>query len=162
MSNTTSQPNPSSKKPPTVTKVFQLVYASSAVNKFTDDQIVELLKKAREKNKRLNITGLLLYKDGNFMQALEGPEEAVRDLFSTIRQDDRHKGVIVLTSGKVEAREFKEWEMGFANVARISKEKNLEGVSEFLQEGFSSESFQNDRSRVQTFLKVFRDVVAGG
>ncbi|NJO83577.1 MAG: BLUF domain-containing protein, partial [Blastochloris sp.] len=46
----------------------------------TDDQLREILVKARDKNRRLNVTGMLLYRDRFFIQALEGEQEVVEPL----------------------------------------------------------------------------------
>ncbi|GAB2709244.1 hypothetical protein GCM10011495_12850 [Hymenobacter frigidus] len=39
-----------------------------------------LLRKARHYNQQANISGLLLYANGQFLQVLEGPEPALSDL----------------------------------------------------------------------------------
>ena len=52
--------------------MHQLVYVSAATHAFTKSELLELLNKARANNQRLGITGLLLFKDGDFIQLLEG------------------------------------------------------------------------------------------
>ena len=47
-----------------------LVYVSLANQEMSESHLEDLLKKARIKNETLNITGMLLYRDGFFMQAL--------------------------------------------------------------------------------------------
>ena len=64
--------------------MFRLIYVSTAVRLLNKDELVEILNVSREKNARLNITGLLLYKDGNFMQLLEGRKEDVLALYDVI------------------------------------------------------------------------------
>ncbi len=61
--------------------MLSLIYVSSSTRAFSDADLVALLEQSQEKNARLDITGMLLYKDGNFMQVLEGPDDAVRQLF---------------------------------------------------------------------------------
>ena len=68
--------------------------------------LLELLAVARRNNPRAGVTGQLLYKDGNFMQLIEGDEAAVRALFARIERDPRHGGVIVLLDHVVPEREF--------------------------------------------------------
>jgi hypothetical protein len=53
-------------------KYFFLVYVSSAIYIFTQEELLILLDQCVELNKNNGITGMLLYKDGNFMQVLEG------------------------------------------------------------------------------------------
>ena len=57
--------------------IFYLVYVSSAVRLFATAELLKILGKFRRNNQLLGISGLLLYKDGNFIQALEGTEETV-------------------------------------------------------------------------------------
>lgn len=45
---------------------------------------------------------MLLYKDGNFMQLLEGEKEAVLRLHKNIIVDPRHKGFLTLLQGETE------------------------------------------------------------
>ena len=96
--------------------MLQLVYVSSAIELFSSHDLLALLEQSRAKNVRAGITGLLLYKDGNFMQLLEGPEAAVRELYAAIRRDARHHGIILLLEGTVEEREFPDWAMAFPDL----------------------------------------------
>lgn len=97
--------------------MIAIIYISSAVRPFSDDELAACLAQYREKNDRLEITGILLYKDGDFMQLIEGPEEAVRSLAKTIYGDPRHHGIIQLIERKTAAREFEDWSMEFQNVS---------------------------------------------
>jgi len=76
--------------------MIQLVYVSSAVKPFTDQELLGLLEKARENNQKLGITGMLLYKNGDFMQALEGDEQVVLSLADHIAKDLRHGDIRVI------------------------------------------------------------------
>ncbi len=100
-------------------EMFQLVYVSTAVKPFSANELFEWLAPFRERNARLGITGLLLYKEGSFMQALEGEEAAVRELFATIRADARHHHILILVTLPVPARQFPDWSMGFKNLDQI-------------------------------------------
>jgi Sensors of blue-light using FAD len=66
------------------------------VKPFSTEELTDLLRKSRDNNAALGITGMLLYKDGNFMQVLEGDEERVRALATKVSQDRRHRGFIQL------------------------------------------------------------------
>ena len=56
--------------------------------------MVSLLERARRNNARVGVTGLLLYREGNFMQALEGREEDVTGVHGRIAGDPWHRGLI--------------------------------------------------------------------
>ena len=99
--------------------MFHLVYSSRAVNALSAAELLAQLPVYREKNIRLGITGLLLYKQGEFMQALEGDEPAVRSLFSSIGKDPRHEQIHLLTTAEVSKRQFPRWSMGFKNLDEI-------------------------------------------
>jgi len=72
--------------------MFSLIYVSSAVTEFSKSELVDLLESCHANNANLGVTGMLLYKDGNFMQALEGNEDVVRGLHAKIALDPRHRG----------------------------------------------------------------------
>ena len=135
--------------------MVSLVYASSAVDDFSASDLVALLRQCCEKNVQLDISGMLLYKDGNFMQVLEGPDEAVGRLIQTIDADRRHKGIIRLEERQIEERQFSGWAMAFHNL-RDPAVRELEGYSEFLNDRLDSEAFRSDASRAHRLLNVFR------
>ena len=86
--------------------MLAIVYVSSAVKPFSNADLSSLLEQSREKNARLRSTGILLYKDGDVMQLIEGPDEAVTSLAKTIYCDSRHRGIIELIKRDITEREF--------------------------------------------------------
>jgi hypothetical protein len=135
--------------------MLSLVYVSSATEPFSTKQLYDLLAKSRENNARRGLTGILLYKDGNFMQLLEGPEQAVRDLMDAIQQDSRHQGLIVLSQTTVAERSFPEWSMGFCDLD-APETKSIPGYSEFLNSPLTGEEFGPDPQRSQKLLLCFK------
>lgn len=109
-------------------KLTQLIYVSSAVKLYTDKQLNDLLVLARNQNKIHHVTGLLLYKDGDFMQVIEGEENDIDNLFKNIVSDKMHTGVICMIREKIDKREFSNWSMGFKNLSSDRQE----GFSNFL------------------------------
>jgi hypothetical protein len=116
--------------------MIQLAYVSSTTGLLTVDGIEKILVVSREKNRKLGITGMLLYKGGNVLQVLEGEEEAVVTLFEVIRKDERHGGIIRLYQKSVLERDFPEWTMGFHELNAEST-RRLEGFTEFLNPRFN-------------------------
>jgi len=110
-----------------------LVYVSCATPLCTTEALVDILRHSRANNERLDITGLLLYVDGNFMQGLEGPEAAVLGLYERIRRDLRHKNVKTILSAPVDRRCFPQWSMGFREASALPEAERV-GISTFLQE----------------------------
>lgn len=132
-----------------------LIYVSSAVRPLSRDELVVLLVTCRENNARMGITGMLLYKEGNFMQVLEGEEPAVRALYEKIRTDPRHTGEILLWQGPLEGRQFGEWSMGFQDLDS-EEARSTPGYSEFLNTTLSSDEFAGNPSRQRQLLLTFK------
>ena len=137
-------------------RLLSLVYISAARRLFSEDDLKALLEQSREKNKRLGITGMLLYKDGSFIQVLEGSDEAVTGLYRTIERDPRHHGVVELIRQQTEAREFPAWSMGFRNLKDVDLQQ-MPGYSTFLNQPLNSADFQADPTRAQKLLRMFRE-----
>lgn len=97
--------------------MFQLIYTSKEKQAFSPSALKTLLMRARIRNREVDVTGILIYHAGMFLQALEGEEAAVRTIFSRIEKDTRHADIGVLRSiasvGK--RRVFGDWSMGFAD-----------------------------------------------
>jgi hypothetical protein len=56
-----------------------------------------------------DVTGVLVYRHGYFMQYLEGHELSVSDLFRKIRGNINHYNVRVLSQGSLPHRRFSDW-----------------------------------------------------
>lgn len=97
--------------------VFSLVYSSTTDHDWSQDELVGLLEWSRGWNLEHGVTGLLLYRDCAFMQFLEGDEETVRGLFSSISADPRHQDVDLMWDHHTEERRFDGWTMGFRELA---------------------------------------------
>lgn len=77
-------------------------------------QLEEPLVQSREFNRSKNITGILLYCDGSFMQLLEGDEVEIRALYGRIEKDRRNYDVRTLLTLHTSERWCKDWAMGFS------------------------------------------------
>ncbi|KQN41005.1 MULTISPECIES: BLUF domain-containing protein [unclassified Frigoribacterium] len=96
--------------------MLSTVYVSRSSYPFTDDDLANLLMTSRSNNARLGITGMLLHREGRFIQVLEGPEEAVRERLAVIARDPRHTAVHTIVDERVEDRLFPAWTMGYRAV----------------------------------------------
>lgn len=135
--------------------MFFIIYVSSASEQFSQPDLLSLLEKCHENNVKLEITGMLLYKDGNFMQVLEGEEETVRNLYNKIAGDTRHHGAMTLLQGNMDKRQFPDWSMGFCNLNSDDMCATL-GYSEFLNTKLTGEEFSSDPTRAQKLLLSFK------
>jgi hypothetical protein len=135
--------------------MFFMVYTSSAVTPFTRSELTDLLEKSRVNNAALDISGMLLYKDGNFMQVLEGDEVAVRTLYDKVARDPRHRGLLVLLQGTLTERQFPDWSMGFRDL-NAADVLAVPGYDEFLNTPLTDARFSSDPTRCQKLLNTFK------
>ncbi|WP_320826648.1 BLUF domain-containing protein [Reinekea sp.] len=135
--------------------MIHLLYVSSAKGAMTEDDLLYLLEQSRSRNEKLNITGMLLYSGGNFMQILEGEDKDVEDIYDAIKIDPRHKGSILVLKQNIEMRTFPDWSMGFKNYTK--KSTNSEGeYEEVLNRKRNPEKFANSSDMVLDLLDQFK------
>ena len=139
--------------------MLSIIYASSAVRLLDRKELVDLLEYSREKNVKYDITGMLLYRGGNFIQVIEGEDEEVLQLYNNIKADPRHKDVTLLSKDPIAKRQFPDWRMGFRNIDQMSA-KELEGFSSFLENDFSPAYFKDKPTRAYILLLSFKDTMS--
>lgn len=100
-----------------MTSLVHCIYVSTASQSFLPGELVELTVAAREKNERLNITGVLLYMAGRFFQVLEGESAAVEDVYASIVADPRHREVTQIIFETISKRSFEDWSMSLVNLS---------------------------------------------
>lgn len=128
--------------------LLSIVYASTATVPFSDVDLALLLAGSRIRNDERGLSGLLLYRNGQFMQVLEGPEPAVRALLATIAEDPRHSGVRALHEERIDDRRFGSWAMGYRSISE-TEPPSWFGSPEALR--------QRDFSHAGELLAWFRD-----
>lgn len=93
--------------------MHHLIYFSRATQAFADQQLQDLLTQARLRNAALGITGILLYGNDQFVQVLEGEEQAVLDTYERICRDPRHRAVTLFANKAIAVRSYEGWGMYF-------------------------------------------------
>lgn len=89
--------------------LIHCIYVSAATREFESSELSELLWAARQTNRRLGVTGMLLFAEGTFFQILEGPPQTVDALYERIARDTRHAEVAKLIREPIARRSFEEW-----------------------------------------------------
>jgi hypothetical protein len=120
----------------------------------SDDELLNLHHFSRKNNLKLEITGMLLYKEGNFMQMLEGEEAQVLELYDKILKDKRHKDIYKIMSGSIKDRNYENWSMGFCNMNKIENYSNYE---EFIEKNLQLRTFQDDAQAAYEFIVNFNE-----
>lgn len=94
--------------------IHQLVYESHPTDALTKEQLRDILTKSQYKNIRLNLSGLLIFHAGKFLQLLEGGKKEVDELFDAIRRDPRHTDIKVVLESDCQFRSMPSWVMGLS------------------------------------------------
>ena len=94
-------------------RMYYIIYLSVASKWPNEAELREILDISRVNNHRKNISGVLLYGDGKFIQVLEGREADVQETYHRIAADQRHKGLTPIARGELDERSFPEWSMGY-------------------------------------------------
>ncbi len=137
--------------------LIQLIYMSSATREFASHELPSLLSKTRLKNNLLNVSGMLVYHKGVFLQILEGPPEVVDALYQQIAADDRHTNCEILLRCSVDQRSFADWSMAFINTNEYRNPRQIPGYQDFFDSAEPLAHLRNKSGMAQKLLLAFRD-----
>jgi len=103
-------------------QLVRLIYVSVMTEACDTEALENILKVSRTNNAKYGITGVLCYDLTYFLQALEGPRNAVNELYTNISRDRRHQYLTLLEYADIDSRLFGEWSMGFTYGSSVDKE----------------------------------------
>lgn len=111
--------------------IYQMIYSSQAKTPLSPAGLEEILVDARVGNEKRQVTGVLVYIDGVFMQILEGEEKVLRALLKSIAADSRHTDLKVFYEREVSERTFPDWRMAYlsATPQQMAVWAGLEGTA---------------------------------
>ena len=128
-----------------------LIYFSHATRPMEANDLQALLDFARDHNSAHDISGLLLYQAGYFLQALEGEPLEIQKLFERIKRDTRHCKVTKIYDQEVDERSFADWNMGF-HVVTGDDMKSCDGYTDVLSDEVATNEI--DLADEMTFCMV--------
>jgi len=135
--------------------LIHIVYVSFARENFSEKDLKTLLKEIRKKNADQGVTGLLLYNNGSFIQVIEGKQEIIHRLFTSISRDLRHTNVVKLLEEPIRYRAFPDWSMGFREISD-EQSVSIPGFSDFMHRENPVQTIQNSTEQVIYLLNSFR------
>ena len=94
----------------------RLIYTSQAVKDFSKSELLDLLHDARAYNTIDNICGVLMHRNGHFLQVLEGESDPIENLLGRLQKDTRHKNLKIIHDSSVDSLLFSNWAMGSADL----------------------------------------------
>ncbi len=135
--------------------MIQISYISSAAQPMSTEQLLALLQQSLKNNAVNGVTGMLLYCNGTFLQALEGDEKAVDGLYDKIQTDPRHTNIQFLHRRSIEHRQYSEWSMGFKRVSDKELQK-IEGLRDFSERDFNAAYLTKNIAVVENIMDHYR------
>lgn len=90
-----------------------MVYSSTASRPLAKSDLDNILRDARARNLQEQVTGLLLFTNGKFMQYLEGPKASILKIFDIIKKSIAHQDIVEISQQPLERREYADWSMAF-------------------------------------------------
>jgi hypothetical protein len=132
--------------------LHELVYVSLAEHEMAPQELCTLLDQARAYNRARGITGLLVYRDREFMQLIEGERDEVMALFEMIERDPRHLKLHRLWDGPIAARSCVDWAMGYAELQDAAL-RALPGGQSVLDDGLFAAGRSSAGRRVLLHLR---------
>jgi len=124
---------------------YAISYVSTASRNLEEEKIENILRISEENNNKNNITGLLLFSEGNFFQIIEGRKEEIAELYNKIEKDSRHHNIIKIFEKRIYKEAFDGYKSDFIsentryNSSRLNNyEKYIEVLDEPLQKAVSN------------------------
>lgn len=133
--------------------LFNITYLSSAIPEFDKDELLQVLEESKVRNEAAGISGILVYRDGNILQVLEGEEASVQATYQRIANDPRHVGILPIIREPIPERQFDEWSMAFRDLSLDSED--VEGFNDILNARNPEAKIDLPPSKVKTFLLSF-------
>ncbi len=127
-----------------------IVYFSSSVGLFQEEDLSIILRQSRRNNVRSGITGVMLCVRGSIIQVLEGEKEIVEALYKRIEQDQRHKEVTRVLNRPIGQRLFADWAMGYETITS----SQLDDIKTIVN--FDNEKEASSASQENIILKTIK------
>ncbi len=126
--------------------LMSVIYASRSTEHFHEHEIPELLKQARLANAKHEITGMLLYIDGSFLQVLEGQPDMAEAVFGTILRDKRHTQVTLIAKDAIPERAYEGWTMNHKTLDPVEAGE-LIGEADYFRSGAWVTQLDSNRAK---------------
>jgi len=90
------------------------------------EDFTNILNTSRKNNPVVNITGILFYDQGKFIQIIEGEKSQLDALMGRLNHDTRHSNIQILIDSPIESRELENWNMeAFDISSHVEKDWSL-------------------------------------
>lgn len=133
-----------------------IVYISKYFGALSDvDKVLaDITSKSEITNERLQITGMLFFHDGYFVQLIEGERQNIELLMSKIEKDSRHYDIRRIVDEAIDERSFHNWRMDSFKLDEFSK-VDLSNLDEML--AVYRRNYKMDSANLVLFFKMALD-----
>jgi hypothetical protein len=137
--------------------IRSILYVSTSrlVMPAAEVQVQAIVDWSRHWNEGVGITGALIFTERHFSQFIEGPFEAIADLFAKLQRDPRHEQIHVVRDGMAHERNFDGWNLVYSGPEMFLEPQLLPLLT--LQPGFTLEKAADD---LILLMKAFTTPVA--
>ena len=135
--------------------MIRINYLSQATPNFSSIDLLYLLEQCQTNNRKLGLTGLLIFGNGTFLQVIEGEDHIVDALMEKISKDRRHTNFQILATFPIDERHYSDWSMGFEKLTEqtIAEVPNLKN---FTLSDFNPEYLSSNESVIESLLERHR------
>ena len=111
--------------------MYTICYVSSVKPGLSQEELEDLFTSTEKYNTESDITGILLYESGKFLQVLEGKKEELTELYDKIAEDSRHGNIFVILKSESKKRIFEDYSSRFSIV---KTKEDLQKIETYLNE----------------------------
>ncbi|CAM4293974.1 BLUF domain-containing protein [Gillisia limnaea] len=113
---------------------FVISYVSTAIRELHQDEVVNILEETQIRNNKHGVNGLLIYTSGNFFEVIEGEKIRITDLFKVIKEDPRHKNIILIFEKEVDKPLFKDKDANFISENTLHRQMEVENFLYYIKD----------------------------
>lgn len=106
--------------------MLRLFFISAATHFKTARELNEIMRASRMRNRAEGVSSLLIYNDGSYAQLMEGPKQAVLNVFERIKKDKRHTGAAIIFQEETDTRITEGWDMQLLPVSKIAADDDYD------------------------------------
>lgn len=113
---------------------FAISYVSTASRDLPQAEIVKILEETQLRNNKHGVNGLLVYSSGNFFEVIEGEIMMIQELFKIIKEDSRHKNIIMIFEKELDKPLFKDTDAHFISENTLHRPMEAENFLYYIKD----------------------------
>jgi len=113
---------------------FAISYVSTANRNLNQDEVTELLELTEIRNNSAGVNGLLIYSDGNFFEVIVGEEIEIKELFENIKEDPRHRNIMMVFEKEIDKPLFDDKEANFISENTKHRQMRVGNFLSYIQD----------------------------